>query len=217
MVSSSENHRSVRHFLTELYSLFISLASGRVTAELHRRGRAVNHERVARILATENLLGIQPKRFVGTTNSRHKLEVYLNLVGRMKMTGSNQLWVTDITHIRLKWEFLHLAIILDTFSRKAVGWSLVHHSARGLQSACAEYAAILDKHRITLSMSRPANPYDKASCEGFMNTLMRGEIYADRYDHLEQLGANIEEFIEQYYNRLRLHSALGYQTSNEFE
>ena len=215
----------------------------RITAELHRRGMHVNHKRVARIMREDNLLGVQPERFVVTTNSNHKLEIYLNLANRMKLTGINQLWVADITYIRLKAEFVYLAVMLDRFSRKVVGWALdrtlgnrlavgaleqalekrqpppglVHHSDRGLQYASAEYAAILEKHRMVPSMSRPANPYDNASCESFMKTLKREEIYANKYGDLEHLRANIEEFIEQYYNRQRLHSALGYRSPEEFE
>ena len=215
----------------------------RITAELHRRGMQVNHKRVARIMREDNLLGMQPKRFVVTTNSNHKLEVYLNLASRMKLMGINQLWVADITYVRLKAEFVYLAVILDGFSRKVVGWALdrtlairltmgaleqaierrqpepglVHHSDRGLQYASAEYVAILEKHRMVPSMSRPANPYDNASCESFLKTLKREEIYANKYDDLEHLRANIEEFIEQYYNRQRLHSALGYRSPEEFE
>jgi putative transposase len=215
----------------------------RITAELHRRGMPVNHKRVARIMREDNLLGVQPKLFVVTTNSNHKLEIYLNLASRMKLTGIHQLWVADITYIRLKAEFVYLAVILDRFSRKVVGWALdrtlgnrlavgaleqalekrqpppglVHHSDRGLQYASAEYAAVLEKHRMVPSMSRPANPYDNASCESFMKTLKREEIYANKYDDLEHLRANIEEFIEEYYNRQRLHSALGYRSPEEFE
>ena len=215
----------------------------RITAELHRRGMQVNHKRVARIMREDNLLGVQPKLFVVTTNSNHKLEIYLNLASRMKLTGIHQLWVADITYIRLKAEFVYLAVILDRFSRKVVGWALdrtlgnrlavgaleqalekrqpppglVHHSDRGLQYASAEYAAVLEKHRMVPSMSRPANPYDNASCESFMKTLKREEIYANKYEDLEHLRANIEEFIEEYYNRQRLHSALGYRSPEEFE
>jgi len=215
----------------------------RITAELHRRGMQVNHKRVARIMREDNLLGVQPKLFVVTTNSNHKLEIYLNLASRMKLTGIHQLWVADITYIRLKAEFVYLAVILDRFSRKVVGWALdrtlgnrlavgaleqalekrqpppglVHHSDRGLQYASAEYAVVLEKHRMVPSMSRPANPYDNASCESFMKTLKREEIYANKYDDLEHLRANIEEFIEVYYNRQRLHSALGYRSPEEFE
>lgn len=215
----------------------------RITAELRRRGMQVNHKRVARIMREDNLLGIQPKRFAVTTNSSHKLEVHLNLARRMKLTGINQLWVADITYIRLKAEFVYLAVILDGFSRRVVGWTLdrtltarltigvleqgiqerrpepglVHHSDRGFQYACREYVALLEKHAMVPSMSRPANPYDNASCESFIKTLKREEIYARRYDNLEHLRANIEEFIEEYYNRQRLHSALGYRSPEEFE
>jgi putative transposase len=216
----------------------------RITAELRRRGVQVNRKKVARIMRDDNLLAIQPKRFVVTTNSNHKLEVYLNLAGRMKLTGINQLWVADITYVRLKGEFVYLAVILDGFSRKVVGWALdhtmmssrltvaaleravaerqplaglVHHSDRGLQYASPEYVAALDKHGMIASMSRPANPFDNASCESFIKTLKREEIYANKYDNLDHLRANIEEFIEQYYNQQRLHSALGYQSPAEFE
>jgi len=215
----------------------------RITAELHRRGMQINHKRVVRIMREDNLLGLQPQRFKVTTNSNHKFEVYLNLAARMKLSGINQLWVADITYIRLKAEFVYLAVILDGFSRKVVGWALdrtlavrltigaleqaierrqpapglVHHSDRGFQYAHAEYIAILEKYHMVPSMSRPANPYDNASCESFMKTLKREEIYANKYDDLENLRVNIEEFIEQYYNRLRLHSALGYRPPEEFE
>jgi transposase InsO family protein len=203
----------------------------------------VNHKRVLRMMRRDNLLGLRRRRFLVTTNSNHKFEVYLNLARRMKLSGIDQLWVADITYIRLKAEFVYLAVILDAFSRKVVGWALdrtlanrltisaleqaiahrrprpglVHHSDRGLQYARGEYVAVLEKFGIVASMSRPANPYDNASCESFMKTLKREEIYANRYENLEQLRTNIEEFIEQYYNRQRLHSALGYRSPEEFE
>ena len=216
----------------------------RITAELQRRGVQIGRKKVARMMRGDNLLAIQPKRFVVTTNSKHKLEVYLNLASRMKLTGINQLWVADITYVRLRGEFVYLAVILDGFSRKVVGWALdhtmmssrltvaaleravaarqppaglVHHSDRGLQYASPEYVSALEKYGMVASMSRPANPFDNASCESFIKTLKREEIYANRYRDLEHLRANVEEFIEQYYNRQRLHSALGYQTPVEFE
>ncbi len=215
----------------------------RISAELRRRGMQVNHKRVMRIMADDNLLAVQPKSFVVTTNSDHEFEVYLNLAGRMKLTGINQLWVADITYVRLQREFVYLAVILDGFSRKVVGWELdrtlavrlpltaleraiierkprpglVHHSDRGLQYASAEYVKVLHQHQMIPSMSRPANPYDNASCESFIKTLKREEIYANRYQDLGHMRVNIEGFIEQYYNRLRLHSALGYRSPEEFE
>ena len=203
----------------------------------------VNHKRVVRIMQKDNLLALQPKRFKVTTDSNHKFEIYLNLAARMKQCGINQLWVADITYIRLKAEFVYLAVILDGFSRKVVGWALdrtlamrrtvgareqaierrqpkpglVHHSDRGLQYARGEYIALLEKYHMIPSMSRPANPYDNASCESFIKTLKREEIYAHKYENLEQLRTNIEEFIDEYYNRQRLHSALAYCSPEEFE
>ncbi len=215
----------------------------RVSAELRRGGLRVNHKRVARLMREDNLLAVQPKSFAVTTDSEHELEVYLNLAGRMKLTGVNQLWIADITYIRLHGEFVYLAVILDAFSRKVVGWELdrtlaarlaiaaltkavadrqpppgvVHHSDRGIQYACGEYVAILRKHGMIPSMSRPANPYDNASCESFMKTLKREEIYAGEYRDLDHLRKNIAVFIDSYYNRVRLHSALGYRPPEEFE
>jgi putative transposase len=215
----------------------------RIAAELRRRGMLVNHKRVARIMRQDNLLAVQPRAFVVTTDSQHQLEVYLNLASRMKLTGINQLWVADITYIRLHREFVYLAVILDAYSRKVVGWELdrtlaarlpiaalekaiaerqpppglVHHSDRGVQYASGDYVRILSKHQMIPSMSRPANPYDNASCASFLKTLKREEIYANQYRDLDDLRANIEVFIEQYYNRQRLHSALGYRPPEEFE
>ena len=215
----------------------------RVTAELRRQGLLVNHKRVARLMREDNLLAVQPRAFVVTTDSQHQLQVYLNLAKRLKLTGLNQLWVADITYIRLRTEFVYLAVILDAFSRKVVGWELdrslatrltktalekaialrqpppglVHHSDRGMQYASDEYVQTLQANQMIPSMSRPANPYDNASCESFMKTLKQEEIYANTYVDLEHLRTNIEAFIEQYYNRCRLHSALGYQSPNEFE
>ena len=175
----------------------------RVTAELRRRGLLVNHKRVARLVREDNLLAVQPRAFVVTTDSEHEFEVYF--ARRLKLTGINQLWVADITYIRLKSEFVYLAVILDGFSRKVVGWALertlatrltrtalqqaiaarqpgpglVHHSDRGVQYASHEYMQLLQAHQMIPSMSRPANPYDNASCESFMKTLKREEIYAN--------------------------------------
>ena len=231
--------------------------SRRIARTLRREGMVVNRKRVSRIMREDHLLAIQPKSFVVTTDSDHELEVSLNIASRMKLTGVNQLWVADITYIRLKnqlWvadityirlkaEFVYLAVMLDAYSRKVVGWALertlatrlplaaleqaiaerqpppglVHHSDRGVQYASGDYVRMLSKHQIIPSMSRPANPYDNASCESFIKTLKREEIYANPYRDLEHLRANIEEFIERYYNRCRLHSALGYRSPEEFE
>lgn len=215
----------------------------RISQELRRRGMVVNRKRVQRLMQTDNLLGLQRRAFVVTTDSKHEFEVYLNLASRVKLTGINQLWVADITYIRLQKEFVYLAVVLDAFSRKVVGWALdktlaarlpkaalemaiaarrpgpglVHHSDRGVQYASAEYVAVLQQHQIVPSMSRPANPYDNASCESFMKTLKQEEIYLHEYRDLDHLRLNVGNFIEQYYNRCRLHSSLGYQPPEEFE
>jgi putative transposase len=215
----------------------------RISAELRRRGFLVNHKRVARLMREDNLLAVQPRAFVATTESDHHLDVYLNLASCMTLTGMNQLWVADITYIRLRAEFVYLAVLLDGFSRKVVGWALdttlatrlplgalhhainarhpppgaVHHSDRGIQYASGSYVQLLRQHQMIPSMSRPANPYDNASCESFLKTLKREEISANTYRNLEHLRTNMAAFIDQYYNRTRLHSALGYRPPEEFE
>ncbi len=215
----------------------------RVAAELHHRGIPINHKRVLRLMRDDNLLGLQPKAFVITTRSDHDAQVYLNLARRMHPTAINQLWVADITYIRLRQEFVYLAVVLDGFSRKVVGWALdrslttrlpllaleraitlrqpapglVHHSDRGIQYASEQYTRMLHDHGILPSMSRPGNPYDNAFCESFIKTLKREQIYVNKYAYIDELSAHLEEFIDHYYNRLRLHSALGYQSPEQFE
>jgi transposase InsO family protein len=215
----------------------------RVWKELHDRGMVVNYKRVLRLMREDNLLAVQRKQFVVTTDSNHTLEIAVNLARRMKLTGVNQLWVADITYIQVWREFVFLAVVLDAYSRKVVGWELsrslssglalralekaiaerrsppglVHHSERGAQYACREYVALLEKHQMVASMSRPGNPYDNARCERFMQTLKREEIYASAYRDMEHLRSNIEDFIERYYNKKRLHSALGYLSPEKFE
>src|SRR5437764_3624793 len=215
----------------------------RVRIELQKGGFYVNHKRVLRLMREDNLLSLRQRKFVVTTDSRHSLQIYLNLARRMKLTGINQLWVADITYIRLQQEFVYLAVILDAYSRKVIGWALdrsmttaliltalrqalaerqpppglVHHSDRGVQYASAEYVQVLQQHGIQLSMSRAGNPYDNATCERWIKTLKVEEIYLHQYQDLEDLRQHLEEFIEQYYNLCRLHSALGYRSPEEFE
>jgi len=215
----------------------------RVTADLHRRGMISNHKRVLRIMREDNLLSIRYRKYILTTDSQHEHEVHMNLAARMTVSGINQLWVADITYIRLRVEFVFLAVIIDRFSRKAIGWALdrtlaarvavmalrdavarrqpppgvVHHSDQGIQYACTDYVEELKTNHMVPSMSRPANPYDNAVCESFMKTLKQEEIYCNQYQGLEELSAHMEEFIGNYYNRQRLHSALGYRTPEEFE
>jgi transposase InsO family protein len=215
----------------------------RVTVELHRRGMRINHKRVLRIMHEDNLLAIRHRKYILTTDSKHEYPVYLNLAARMKVTGVNQLWVTDITYIRLRVDFVYLAVVLDRYSRKAIGWCLdrtlaariavtalkqaiaerqpppgvVIHSDRGIQFAAGEFQEVTQASRMVASMSRPANPYDNAACESFMKTLKQEEIYCTEYRDFDDLSAHLHEFIDHYYNRQRLHSALGYRTPEEFE
>jgi transposase InsO family protein len=215
----------------------------RVTAELRRRGWTANHKRVRRIMREDNLLCLRRKKFVVTTDSDHGLPVFPNLAGGMVLTGLDQLWVADITYIRLAIEFVYLAVILDAFSRRVIGWALdrtleaelaiaalrmalvrrapapglVHHSDRGVQYASRDYTALLQERQVRISMSAKGNPYDNATCESFMKTLKYEEVYRQEYRDLPEARASIERFLEKVYNQKRLHSALGYRPPVEFE
>ena len=214
-----------------------------ITEELHRRGVKVNHKRVLRLLREDNLLCLRQRAFVRTTDSRHNLTVYPNLARGLVLSNINQLWVADITYIRLRREFIYLAVILDAYSRRCIGWAisrhldteltlaalqmalqtrtiqpgLIHHSDRGVQYAAIDYVAGLREHKIEISMSRTGNPYDNAKAERFMRTLKYEEIYMNDYETLAEVRASVQHFIEAVYNRKRLHSAIGYRPPVEFE
>jgi len=216
----------------------------RITAELEKRGCPANHKRVYRIMREDNLLCLRRRKFVmATTNSNHTRPIYPNLARGMTLTGINQLWVADITYIRLELEFVYLAVILDVFSRRVIGWALdrtledeltiaalqmaldnrspapglVHHSDRGVQYASGDYTDLLKDRQITISMSRKGNPYDNAFCESFMKTLKYDEVHRQEYRDLAEARASIEHFLERVYNQKRLHSALGYNAPTDFE
>lgn len=215
----------------------------RVTAELQRRGFAINHKRVLRMMREDNLLCVRQRAFVVTTDSRHNLPVYPNLAREMRPASVNHLWVADITYIRLRTEFVYLAVVLDAFSRRVIGWALgrtleaelavtalrmafmerqpapglVHHSDRGVQYASHDYTGMLKQQQAVISMSRKGNPYDNAACESFMKTLKYEEVYRNEYRDFSEARACIGEFIESVYNQKRLHSALGYLSPAEFE
>jgi putative transposase len=215
----------------------------RITAELRRCGWTVNPKRVHRLLREDNLLCVRQRKFVVTTDSNHGRKVYPNLARDLVLTGMDQLWRADITYIRLREEFVFLAVILDAFSRRVIGWvldrnledeltltalrmalarrsiqaGLVHHSDRGSQYASNDYTDLLKAHGIQISMSRKGNPWDNAACESFMKTLKYEEVLRNEYRDLTEARASIREFLEKVYNRKRLHSALGYLPPAEFE
>jgi len=215
----------------------------RITKELRRRGWVVNPKRVRRLMREDNLLCVRKRKFVVTTDSNHGRKIYPNLARKMILTGTDQLWVADITYIRLRDEFVFLAVILDAYSRRVIGWALdrtledeltlgalrmalsrrmvepglVHHSDRGTQYASTDYTNLLKEHGITISMSRKGNPWDNAACESFMKTLKYEEVYRSEYRDLVEARASIREFLEKIYNQKRLHSALGYLPPTEFE
>jgi putative transposase len=215
----------------------------RIREFLKRDGWVVNHKRVLRLMREDNLLSIRRRRYVVTTDSQHSWRIYPNLARAMVVTGINQLWVGDITYVRLQQEFIYLAVLLDVYSRRVIGWSLsrqltsefarealemalkrrrpatglVHHSDRGVQYACGDYVKHLEAHRITISMSRPGNPYDNAWAESFMKTLKVEEVDGRRYRNFDHAKSCIGTFIEEIYNQQRLHSALEYRSPIEFE
>ena len=217
----------------------------RIAAQLRRDGLVANHKRVLRLMRRDNLLCLRERPFVPvTTDSRHRWGFVPNLARGLVPSGINQLWVADITYVRLGEEFVFLAVVLDAFSRRMIGWaldrhlcaslaiealrmaisvrrpapgSLIHHSDRGVQYACGEYKALLAEHRIEPSMSRLGNPYDNARAESFIKTLKQEEIDGRDYRDLDDARDSIGTFIEQVYNRRRLHSSLDYRPPVEFE
>jgi putative transposase len=233
----------LRDVMQQIALEFPSYGYRRITMEMNRRGFAVNHKRVLRLMRQDNLLCLRHKSFVVTTDSRHNLPVYPNLARDITPDGVNQLWRADITYIRLRTEFVYLAVVLDAYSRRVIGWALgrtleaglavsaltmalrlrhpdaglVHHSDRGVQYASQEYTNLLKQHGAQISMSRKGNPYDNAACESFMKTLKYEEVYRNEYRDLADAYAQIAEFLERVYNHHRLHSALGYVPPAEFE
>ena len=216
----------------------------RVTRALREQGWEVNRKRVARLMREDGLLAIRKRRFVPqTTDSGHDLEIAVNVARRLTATAINQLWVADITYVRLGRVDVFLAVVMDAFSRKIVGWNLapklttelaltalrnaidsrkpapglIHHSDRGVQYASVAYVDTLLQHGIIPSMSRPGNPYDNAKCERFMKTLKQEEICCSEYRDIEDLRANLSVFFDRFYNATRLHSALDYKSPDEFE
>jgi putative transposase len=215
----------------------------RIARLVNDAGFGVGQEKVRAIMRTDNLLAVRRRKFVVTTDGNHRFWVYPNLAESLQLSGIDQLWVADITYIRLRGEFVFLAVVLDAYSRKVIGWELgrtletrlplaaleaalanrrprpglVHHSDRGTQYASNEYVSRLEACGAHLSMSRPGRPWENGKCESFMNTLKREEINGRRYLSLDDLRQHLEEFLEQTYNQIRLHSALEYRSPQQFE
>lgn len=215
-----------------------------VRIQLSRHYRlVVNEKRIRRIMRKYSLFQEVKRRFVSTTDSNHKHPVYPNLLKGLEVTGINQVWVADITYIRIMTGFVYLAVILDIFSRRVVGWALskridheltvaalhmaiqarnpgpgiIHHSDRGVQYACQDYVKVLNEHQFKISMSASGNPYDNAFAESFMKTLKKEEVYLWEYESFTDVVERIPLFIETVYNRKRVHSGIQYLPPVEFE
>jgi transposase InsO family protein len=215
----------------------------RIAVLLQREGLVAGAKKVRRLMREDNLLAIRRRKFVATTDSDHCLRVWPNLAQYLELSNINQLWVADFTFVRLEEEFVYLAVLLDAYSRRVIGWSLgqamnsdlvvqalkkalgerhpspgfVHHSDQGVQYASIEYVDLLERNGAVLSMSRAGRPWENGRCESFIKTLKHEEIDARPYRTIEELAAHVEEFIERVYNSVRLHSALAYLSPVEFE
>jgi len=235
----------VRNEIQKIAVEFPAYGYRRITAELRNRGYLMNHKRVLRLMSEDNLLCVRKDFKPKTTDSRHDPRVYPNLVKGLKITRLNQVWASDITYIRLSDEFVYLAVILDLFSRKCIGWNLdrnihtelalkalamaietrwngnlqglIHHSDQGVQYASEEYIGCLKAHGILISMSARGNPYDNAFVESFIRTLKYEEVYLNEYETFSDALDNIAHFIDDVYNKKRLHSAIGYRSPIDFE
>ncbi len=236
-------HLDLRDAIQRIALAWPSYGRPRITAELRRQDWTVNPKLVYRLMREDNLLCVGKRKFVVTTDSNHTRRIYPNLAPNIILTATDQLWRADITYIRLREEFVFLAVILDAYSRRVIGWALdrtmedeltltalhmalarrtvqpglVHHSDRGSQYASNDYTDLLKAHGIDISMSRKGNPWDNAACESFMKTLKYEEVLRNDYRDLAEARASIREFLEKVYNQKRLHSALGYMPPAEFE
>lgn len=234
----------LRDRIEVIQSLFPKAGYRVVRNHFLREGQRVNHKRLRRVMGKYGLK-IQIKRafFVKTTDSEHGYPRYANLLKGKEITGVNQVWVSDITYIRILTGFVFLAVILDVYSRRIVGWAIskridheltcealqsairlrfpqagcIHHSDQGVQYACDAYVAILNEKGFQISMSRKGNPYDNAFAESFMKTLKNEEVCLWEYETINDVLERIPFFIEEVYNKKRLHSGIGYMPPTEFE
>jgi putative transposase len=241
--AASQEDLEVRDAMHKVALEWPAYGSRRMGQELRRQGWRINRKRLQRLMRQDNLLCVAKRKFVATTDSGHPLPVYPNLPPTMKVEGLNQLWIADITYIRLEEQFVYLAVILDAHSRRVIGWNLddtmaesltltalqmalsgreirtalVHHSDRGVQYAGSAYTQTLKDNGITISMSRKGNPWDNAACESFMKTLKHEEVHRTEYRNLTDARARVGQFLESIYNDRRLHSSLEYRSPAEFE
>lgn len=239
----TEQDLELRRAIQEIAGEMPAYGYRRITAQLTRNGFMANHKRVLKLMRKDGLLCVRKAAFVHTTQSQHSFTIYPNLVPSLTVEGPDQLWVADITYIHLRREVFYLAVLLDSFSRRVIGWhmdsnlgaqlavaalrmalaqrtirpNLVHHSDRGIQYASDAYVNLLKEHGIGISMSRTGNPYDNAKAERFIKTLKYEEIYLNDYENLAEASFRIGEFLDQIYNHRRLHSKLGYVPPAEFE
>jgi len=242
-ISGGDADMDVRDAIQRIALEWLCYGRRRITRELHRRGWLVNWKRVYRLMREDNLLCVRKRKFVVTTDSNHGNRIWPNLTRGMVLTDIDQLWRADITYIRLREEFVFLAVVLDAYSRRVIGWALdrtledeltlsalhmalsrrvagpelVHHSDRGSQYASRDYTGLLRENGIRISMSRKGNPWDNAACESFMKTLKKEEVHRNEYRDLAEARREISMFLDKIYNQKRLHSAIGYLPPAEFE
>lgn len=244
MIAKAKADANLRDFIEKVQAEFPRTGYRRIHEYLEREGAVVNTKRIRRVMREHGLFAEIKKAFkVATTDSKHGFRVYPNLVKGMEITGPNQVWGSDITYIRIATCFVYLAVILDLYSRKVIGWAIspslhrglcivalkmalaerkpksgcIHHSDRGVQYASNDYVQLLKDNELVISMSRKGNPYDNAWLESFMKTLKHEEVLLNDYETMTDVAERIPRFIEEVYNKKRLHSSIGYVPPEEFE